>query len=73
VNCAFIHFNHIYPLDIEKVKALFKENKKYILIENNSWGQFGKLLAMETGVDIKERILRYDGRPITAEEIIKKI
>ena len=73
VDSAFIHFNHIYPLDIEKIKALFKENKKYILIENNSWGQFGKLLTMETGIEIKENFLKYDGRPITAEEIIKKI
>ncbi|MFA5769947.1 MAG: 2-oxoacid:acceptor oxidoreductase subunit alpha [Patescibacteria group bacterium] len=70
---ALIHFNHIYPLDIEKVKALFKENKKYILIENNSWGQFGKLLMMETGIKIKEKILKYDGRPITAEEVVHKV
>jgi len=72
-NSAFIHFNHIYPLDKEKVKSLFLKDKKYILVENNSWGQFGKLLTMETGVEIKEKILRYDGRPITAEEIINII
>jgi 2-oxoglutarate ferredoxin oxidoreductase subunit alpha len=70
---AFIHFNHIYPLDNEKVKSLFKENKKYILVENNSWGQFGKLLMMETSFEIKEKILRYDGRAITAEEIVDKV
>lgn len=73
VETAFIHFNHIYPIDIEKVKALFKIDKKYILVENNSWGQFGKLLAMETGIEIKDRILRYDGRPITVEEIVYKV
>ena len=72
-NSAFIHFNHIYPLDKEKVKSLFLKDKKYILVENNSWGQFGKLLTMETGVEIKEKILRYDGRTITAEEIINII
>lgn len=74
VNSAFIHFNHIYPLDIDKTKELFnKQNKKYILVENNSWGQFGKLLKMETGIEIKGKILRYDGRPITPEQIIEKI
>lgn len=70
---AFIHFNHIYPLDKEKVTALLNQNKKYILVENNSWGQFGKLLTMETGVEIGEKFLKYDGRPIWAEEIIKII
>jgi len=69
---AFIHFNHIYPLDKEKITELLNQNKKYILIENNSWGQFGKLLTMETGIEIKNKILRYDGRPMTAEQIISK-
>lgn len=74
VNSAFIHFNHIYPLDIDKTKELFNmQNKKYILVENNSWGQFGKLLKMETGSEFKEKLLRYDGRPITAEQIISKL
>jgi 2-oxoglutarate ferredoxin oxidoreductase subunit alpha len=72
-NTAFIHFNHIYPLDTEKIKALFTESKRYILIENNSWGQFGKLIMMETGFEFKEKFLKYDGRPITAEEIVNKV
>lgn len=69
---AFIHFTYVYPLNKELVKPLFKEDKRYILVENNSWGQFGKLLLQETGIEIKEKILRYDGRPITAEEIVLK-
>ncbi|MEK7496873.1 MAG: transketolase C-terminal domain-containing protein [Patescibacteria group bacterium] len=73
IDSAFIHFNYIYPLDKDKIVDLFKQDKKYILIENNSWGQFGKLLTMETGFEFKEKFLKYDGRPITAEEIIKKI
>ncbi len=70
---AFIHFNHLYPLDKEKITAILNQNKRYILVENNSWGQFGKLLTMETRVEIKEKILKYDGRPITAEEIAKVV
>ncbi len=73
IDSAFIHFNHIYPLDKKKVIAFLNLNKRYILVENNSWGQFGKLLAMEIGVQIKEKLLRYDGRPITAEEIVNKV
>ncbi|GAB4218980.1 MAG: 2-oxoacid:acceptor oxidoreductase subunit alpha [Candidatus Microgenomates bacterium] len=71
VKTGFYHFNHIYPLDNEKIPNLFSKNKKYILIENNSWGQFGKLLTMTTGFEIKDKILRYDGRPIEVDEIIK--
>jgi 2-oxoglutarate ferredoxin oxidoreductase subunit alpha len=70
---GFYHFNHLYPLDQEKIVSLFKENKRYILVENNAWGQLGKILTMETGIKIKEKILRYDGRPITVEEIVSRI
>lgn len=73
VKTGFWHFTHVYPLDKEKIKSLFEKDKKYILVENNSWGQFGKLLTMETGVEIENKILRYDGRPITAEYIISKL
>lgn len=70
---AYIHFTHLYPLSEEKIRPLFKEGKKYILVENNSDAQFGKLLRMETGLEIKERLLRYDGRQITPEQIVEKI
>jgi 2-oxoglutarate ferredoxin oxidoreductase subunit alpha len=74
IETGFYHFNHIYPLDKEKVSQLLKkDNKRYLLVENNALGQFGKILAMETGLDFEEKILRYDGRPITVEEIIENI
>ncbi len=71
---AYIHFTHVFPLKKESVVALFKDlNKKYILIENNSHAQFGKLLLMETGIEIKEKLLKYNGRPFWPEEIVQKV
>ena len=69
---AMIHFTYLYPMDKEKVGKIFENNKRYILVENNSEGQFGKLLAAETGVIIEEKILKYSGRPIWSEEIVNK-
>jgi 2-oxoglutarate ferredoxin oxidoreductase subunit alpha len=71
---AYIHFSHLYPLDKAKIKALISNpTKKYILVENNSEGQLGKLLQMEVGVLFAKKILRYDGRPLTVEQFIEKI
>jgi 2-oxoglutarate ferredoxin oxidoreductase subunit alpha len=70
---AYIHFTYLYPLDREKITAVLKPGKKYVLVENNSTGQFGKLLMSEAGIEINEKILRYDGRPLTAEYIISKL
>lgn len=73
VKTNYLHFTHLYPIDEEKIKPFFTENKRYILIENNSHGQLGKLLRQETGIHIKEKLLRYDGRPFYPEEIVEYI
>ena len=71
---AFMHFTHLYPMKRDVVAGLFKDtSKRYILIENNSQAQFGKLLLMETGIEIKEKLLKYDGRPFLPEEIVEKL
>lgn len=70
---AFIHFTHVFPLNEKAVTKYFKEDKRYILIENNSHAQFGQLLRMYTGIDIKEKFLKYDGRPFWPEEIVEYI
>lgn len=69
---AFLHFPQVYPLPKETADYL-KKAKKLILIENNQTGQFGDLIKMETGIDIKIRILKYNGMPFSVEEITKAI
>ena len=44
-----------------------KEADKIVLIENNSTAQLGRLIKEKTGVEIKERILRYDGRAFLSD------
>lgn len=73
IQTAFIHFTHVYPLDEGALKPLFALALPYVLIENNSAGQFGQLLRQQTGIDIPDKLLRYDGRPIHPEEIEKKV
>lgn len=52
----------------EKISSLIK-GKNLILIENNSTGQLGKLIREKTGIEIKNKILRYDGRPFYYDEL----
>ncbi len=66
---AYIHFTYVYPINKDLVLSLFKRERHYVLIENNSHAQFGKLLMMETGIEIKDKLLKYDGRPFRPEEI----
>jgi 2-oxoglutarate ferredoxin oxidoreductase subunit alpha len=73
INTALIHFTYLFPMDKKKIKPLLAKNKRYILVENNSHGQFGQFLKMISGAEINERILKYDGRPIRPFEIVSYI
>lgn len=68
---AYIHFSYLYPLAIEPVRQLLDgcSNKRIICVENNSQSQFAQLLLMQTGIKLKEKLLKFDGRPFWPEEI----
>jgi 2-oxoglutarate ferredoxin oxidoreductase subunit alpha len=65
---AFLHFRQVYPLPRQTAEYL-KKAEKTIIIENNATSQFGKLIKLHTGMDINEKILKYNGLSFTVEEI----
>ena len=65
---AHLHFSWVYPLNPEAKK--FFEGKKVIVVENNVTGQFADLLWKELGVKADHRVLKYDGRPFSVEEVL---
>jgi 2-oxoglutarate ferredoxin oxidoreductase subunit alpha len=73
IKTAYIHFTHLFPLQREPLEHLYLKGKKYVLIENNQSGQFGKLLREQTGFDIQEKLLKYDGQPIFVDDVITYI
>lgn len=69
---ASLIFGDIYPLP---TKSLFKytDNVSNIVnVEQNYTGQLAKLIRQETGIHCNKSILKYDGRQITAEEIVEQ-
>ena len=71
-NIGLLSFNHVWPLPRKKLTEL-AEKSKLIVIENNSMGQFSKLIRQETCLAIDAKILKYDGRPFTSKEIADRI
>ena len=72
-NTAYLHYTHLWPLKTEKLQRLAKNAKKVILIEGNYQGQLGMLIRQECGLEIKDKILKYDGRPFFVDELSEKI
>lgn len=71
LNCKFVQIKYIEPFPAEVEKEL--ENKNLILVENNATGLLGDLIKEKTGIVIKEKILRYDGRPFLRDELNEEI
>ena len=70
---GYLHYSYLWPLKTDRLMALNKKAKKIILIEQNYQGQLGQLIRMECGLDIKDRILKYDGRPFFFDELLTAV
>ncbi len=60
------------PFDTDLFLKEIKGMKKMIIAENNFTGQLAKLIREKTGVEIKNRILKYDSLPFEPVELAKK-
>lgn len=69
---SFLHFKQVYPLPSETEEYL-KKAKKVIVVENNATSQFSKLLKLYTGIEVKHKILKYNGEPFFVEELVGKL
>lgn len=68
----FLQVLYMKPLS-DQIKKEILKSKKVILIEQNVTGQIGRLIREKTGIKIEKRILKYDGRPFTSDELRKEI
>ncbi len=70
-NFGLISFSYLMPLDKEKTRKML-EGKKLINVEGNYTGQLAQIIRMNTGIEIKQGILKYDGEAFTGSEIARK-
>jgi 2-oxoglutarate ferredoxin oxidoreductase subunit alpha len=72
----FLQVLYIKPLSDEikkEIERTMKAKGKVIIIEENLTGQLGRLIREKTGISIKNRILKYDGRPFYSDKLKDEI
>jgi 2-oxoglutarate/2-oxoacid ferredoxin oxidoreductase subunit alpha len=69
----FLQIKYASPFPAEGVERVLKGAKKILLVENNEQAQMGGMIREFTGVKIEEQLLRYDGRPVNAPEVLSRI
>lgn len=69
---AFLSYKQVYPLHPDTADYL-KKAEKTVMIEGNATSQFSKLIKLNTGIDIDQKVLKYNGSPFTVEEVTETI
>lgn len=73
IKTRFIQVLYLMPFPTAKIKVLLEKRNNKIIIENNKTAQLAGVLKEYTGIDVDYKILKYDGRPFTPEDIYEKI
>lgn len=68
-----IAFPWLYPFPGEQTKTFLDGATRIIDIEQNATGQLASLIREHTSREIKEKLLKYDGRPFFPEEILEYV
>ncbi|MFC1976663.1 2-oxoacid:acceptor oxidoreductase subunit alpha [Chloroflexota bacterium] len=67
-----LHLSEIWPFPAEAVASILDNGAKSIAIEGNATAQMAQLIRRETGQAVSGSILKFDGRPFSAEEIVTR-
>lgn len=72
VKANILQIKTAWPFHKKETLEILSKCKRPVLVEQNHDGQMGGLIAENTGVLINEKILKYDGRPMTAKFILEE-
>jgi 2-oxoglutarate ferredoxin oxidoreductase subunit alpha len=73
IKAQMIHFSEIYPFPSQEFFRKISKNTKIFAVENNFTGQFADLFSSQTGVPVFHKVLKYDGRPFSPQEVVKEV
>ncbi|MDA4113371.1 MAG: 2-oxoacid:ferredoxin oxidoreductase subunit alpha [Thaumarchaeota archaeon] len=69
ISVNFLQIRLIQPFPTEYVKGILSNAKKIVDVEMNYTGQLGGVIREMTCVPVEQYILKYNGRPMSQEEI----
>jgi 2-oxoglutarate ferredoxin oxidoreductase subunit alpha len=67
-----LHFVDLWPVP-DSAKEALEASNRLIAVEQNYVGQLSNVLRSATGIDMDQRILKYDGKQIGPDDILASI
>jgi len=72
-NVNYVHLTWLSPFPTDELSKILSTSKMILDVECNFTGQLANLIREKTGIEIRNKLLHYDGRQIYPEDIIEKI
>jgi len=69
----FMQVSYIVPFPASEVKREIEKSRNVVLVENSATGMLGDIIAEQTGKMIEKKVLKYDARPFTAQDVINGV
>ncbi len=72
IGSRVLHYLYLHPFPYEDSMKYLSELPS-LLVELNYTGQLSGLIREHTGIEIKHKYLKYDGRPFYPEDIVERV
>ena len=73
IRCNFLQVRYMNPFPAELVSKYLSAAKRKVLIEGNYSGQLGALIREQTGIAMDRKVLKYNGRPFSENEVYEGV
>lgn len=73
IKANLLQIIYMEPFKSAQVAKILNGAKRLLIAENNQTAQLAGLIREKTGVEIKDKLLKYDGRQFFAEEIVERV
>lgn len=67
---SLAHIVRVWPFPGDQVRQALEGHRRIVVAENNSLGQMARLIRMETGIAATDRLLKYDGRQFSLDQVL---
>jgi 2-oxoglutarate ferredoxin oxidoreductase subunit alpha len=73
IRCNFLQIRYMSPFPTELVSKYLSNARRKVLVENNYSGQLGRLVREHTGIVMDYRVLKYNGRQFSQNEVYEGV
>src|SRR5260370_35891901 len=73
IDTNFLQIRYVNPFPTVFVHKILSNSRRTVAIENNYSGQIAGLIRERTGIAVDNKVLKFDGRPFSQNEVYESV